>query len=131
MFFRFCYECHFDLCFLIIVESLLQRRHRLYLFEQQLENKPKNLSSKQKFVAYCPGFPALKNNPELLGATKLLQGMSLKEKPVEEIADSSPDNQNPEGSGSNEPKKSFMELFLHKFLDTPATKIQSALRMRR
>lgn len=117
------------------------------MFEQQLQKKPKNLNSKQRFVAYCPTFPALMKNPQLLGGTKLLQGMYDKEAhatwlvqkdlpPCERKEGGEGDGDGDDGSLTSsqfkaERKRSFVNTILHRVLDVPATKITSIMLMNR
>lgn len=113
-----------------------QKRHRLYLFGEQLKNKPRNLTGRQKFVAYCPGFPNLKNNPQLLGATKLLQGMYDKEALEAYLAMKNARPEMDEISLSSSQfrvarKKSFVDTIMHRVLDVPATKVTSIMLMNR
>lgn len=127
-----------------------QKRHRLFLFEEQLKRKPKNLHSKQRFIAYCPTFPALRKNPQLLGATKLLQGMYDKDAHTAWLLQKNSPSiavQPSEGEGrrsgeddafsltssqfKQERKRSFVETILHRVLDSPATRITSVMLMNR
>jgi hypothetical protein len=113
------------------------------LFEEQLKRKPTNLTSKQRFVAYCPTFPSLKKNPQLLGATKLLQGMydhtahqAWLERKTAPPCDVLEDGEGDAGSLTSsqfqaERKRSFVDTILHKVLDAPATKITSVMLMNR
>ena len=113
------------------------------MYEEQLRRKPKHLGSKQRFVAYCPSFPALYKHPQLLGGTKLLQGMfdrgaqealllakSTAAQEAEAAAEAAAAAALLSEAGAGR-KHSFVDSILHKVLDAPATKITSFMLMNR
>ena len=106
------------------------------MFGEQIKKKPQHLSTRQKFVAYCPGFPSLKNNPQLLGATRLLQGMYDQKAHEAWLVKKNAPPEVDEGSLTASQhriarKMSFVETILHRVLDIPATKITSIMLMNR
>ena len=80
-------------------------------------------------------------NPQLLGGTKLLQGMYDKEAHALWLRkkNNSPSEDKDEGDADSltssqfkaERKRSFVNTILHRVLDAPATKVSSIMRMNR